>query len=254
MRYLFASFLLALLVECRSLAAGGRRLSRCAQESSSERWSEGSRYVHRRSTARHRAVRTYYGWYDEEAAPRRRYHRQEGSYRKRYTSRRHARSSRYARRHQRTVRRHAKTPRTAQHRDRRPKDRVAKVPLLPKPEVAPKPQATPAPAPAERKKNAGEARKVAGAHGVASFYWQPQRVASGGWFNPNALTAAHKTLPFGTRVRVTHMGNGRSVEVKINDRGPYVAGRIIDLSKAAAGIIGMTGQGIARVVVEVLGR
>ena len=68
------------------------------------------------------------------------------------------------------------------------------------------------------------------------------------------MTAAHKTLPFGTRVRVTHMGNGRSVEVKINDRGPYIAGRIIDLSKAAAGVIGMTGQGIARVAVEVLGR
>ena len=57
------------------------------------------------------------------------------------------------------------------------------------------------------------------------------------------MTAAHKTLPFGTRVRVTHLGNGRSVEVKINDRGPYIAGRIIDLSKAAAGVIGMTGAG-----------
>ncbi len=79
-------------------------------------------------------------------------------------------------------------------------------------------------------------------------------MAAGGWFNPNAMTAAHKTLPFGTRVRVTHLGNGRSVEVRINDRGPYVAGRIIDLSKAAAIAIGMTGQGIARVAVEVLGR
>jgi rare lipoprotein A len=90
--------------------------------------------------------------------------------------------------------------------------------------------------------------------GIASFYWQPQRVASGGWFNPNAMTAAHKTLPFGTRVRVTHVGNGRSVEVKINDRGPYIAGRIIDLSKAAAGVIGMTSQGIARIRMEILGR
>lgn len=91
-------------------------------------------------------------------------------------------------------------------------------------------------------------------HGMASFYWQPQRVAAGGWFNPNAMTAAHKTLPFGTRVRVTHLGNGRSVDVKINDRGPYIAGRIIDLSKAAAGVIGMQGQGVARVKVTVLGR
>jgi rare lipoprotein A len=93
-----------------------------------------------------------------------------------------------------------------------------------------------------------------GSHGVASFYWQPQRVASGGWFNPNAMTAAHKTLPFGTRVRVTHAGNGRSVVVKINDRGPYVRGRTIDLSRAAAGVIGMTGQGVARIRMEVLGR
>lgn len=93
-----------------------------------------------------------------------------------------------------------------------------------------------------------------GTTGVASFYWQPQRVASGGWFNPNAMTAAHKTLPFGTRVRVTHLGNGRSVVVTINDRGPYIAGRIIDLSKAAAGVIGMQGQGVARIRMTVLGR
>ena len=90
--------------------------------------------------------------------------------------------------------------------------------------------------------------------GVASYYSEPQRLASGGWFNPNAMTAAHKTLPFGTRVRVTHVGNGRSVDVRINDRGPYVAGRFIDLSKAAAGAIGMTGQGTAHIKLTVLGR
>lgn len=90
--------------------------------------------------------------------------------------------------------------------------------------------------------------------GVASYYWQPQPVASGGRFNPDALTAAHKTLPFGTRVRVTHARNGRSVEVVINDRGPYIAGRIIDLSRRAAQVIGMTDQGIARVNVSILGR
>jgi rare lipoprotein A len=95
---------------------------------------------------------------------------------------------------------------------------------------------------------------VMGSHGIASYYWQPQRVAAGGWFNPDAMTAAHRTLPFGTRVRVTHVASGKSVEVKINDRGPYIAGRIIDLSRAAAGVIGMTQQGIARVAVEVLGR
>lgn len=68
------------------------------------------------------------------------------------------------------------------------------------------------------------------------------------------MTAAHKTLPFGTRVRVTHLGSGRSVEVLINDRGPYVGGRIIDLSKGAASAIGMTDQGIARIGMTVLGR
>ncbi len=90
--------------------------------------------------------------------------------------------------------------------------------------------------------------------GIASYYWQPQRVASGGWFNPNAMTAAHKTLPFGTRVHVTNRNNGRSVTVTINDRGPYIKGRIIDLSRAAASKIGMTGSGIAPVSVSVIGR
>jgi len=61
--------------------------------------------------------------------------------------------------------------------------------------------------------------------GMASFYWRPQKLSSGGTFNPRAMTAAHRTLPFGTRVRVTHAGNGRSVEVKINDRGPFTGGR-----------------------------
>ncbi|MFM2421782.1 MAG: hypothetical protein RL291_312 [Pseudomonadota bacterium] len=89
-----------------------------------------------------------------------------------------------------------------------------------------------------------------GEQGVASYYWQPQRVAAGGWFNPNAMTAAHKSLPFGTRVRVTRLDTGRSVVVTINDRGPFVRGRIIDLSRRAAQEIGMTGQGIARVRVE----
>ncbi len=99
-------------------------------------------------------------------------------------------------------------------------------------------------------------RASSGSHamsGMASYYWQGQRVASGGMFNPNALTAAHKTLPFGTKVRVTHLGNGRSVTVTINDRGPFVRGRIIDLSRRAAGVIGMTGSGVARVSVDVVG-
>jgi len=93
-----------------------------------------------------------------------------------------------------------------------------------------------------------------GRSGIASYYWQPQRLASGGRFNPNALTAAHRSLPFGTRVRVTHLGNGRSVTVTINDRGPFVRGRIIDLSRAAAGAIGMRGAGLANVRLDVVGR
>jgi rare lipoprotein A len=93
-----------------------------------------------------------------------------------------------------------------------------------------------------------------GSSGIASYYWQPQRVASGGMFNPNAMTAAHKTLPFGTRVRVTNHNTGRSAVVTINDRGPFVRGRVIDLSRAAAGSVGMIGSGLARVTLEVLGR
>jgi rare lipoprotein A (peptidoglycan hydrolase) len=87
--------------------------------------------------------------------------------------------------------------------------------------------------------------------GIASYYWQPQQVASGGTFNPNALTAAHKTLPFGTRVRVTS-SNGRSVDVVINDRGPFVKGRVIDLLRSAAQETGMTGAGLASVRLQVL--
>ena len=90
--------------------------------------------------------------------------------------------------------------------------------------------------------------------GIASYYWEPQALASGGRFNPNALTAAHKTLPFGTRVRVTNQHNGSSVVVVINDRGPYVGGRVIDLSKAAAQAISMTGAGVAPVKIAILSK
>jgi rare lipoprotein A (RlpA)-like double-psi beta-barrel protein len=93
--------------------------------------------------------------------------------------------------------------------------------------------------------------------GVASFYggsFHGRRTASGVRYDMNGLTAAHRTLPFGTRVRVTHLGNGRSVEVRINDRGPFIGGRIIDLSRGAAGVIGMHQSGVARVKVTVLGR
>ncbi|MBI1651230.1 septal ring lytic transglycosylase RlpA family protein [Hyphomicrobium sulfonivorans] len=89
---------------------------------------------------------------------------------------------------------------------------------------------------------------------MASYYWQPQMTASGVRFNPNAMTAAHRSLPFGTKVRVTNKRNGKSVVVTINDRGPFIKGRIIDLSNAAAGVIGMRASGVAPVVVERLTR
>ena len=86
--------------------------------------------------------------------------------------------------------------------------------------------------------------------GMASYYWQGQMTASGARFNPNAMTAAHRNLPFGTKVRVTNKRNGKTVIVTINDRGPFIRGRIIDLSNAAAGIIGMRSAGVAPVTVE----
>jgi rare lipoprotein A len=91
--------------------------------------------------------------------------------------------------------------------------------------------------------------------GLASWYggkFQGRLTSSGEVFDTNLLTAAHKTLPFGTLVRVTNLANGRSAVVKINDRGPFVEGRIIDLSRAAAEQIDMVGTGTARVSVEVL--
>jgi rare lipoprotein A len=107
---------------------------------------------------------------------------------------------------------------------------------------------------ANRHRYRSAASVTSGQIGTASYYQHGQMVASGARFNPRALTAAHRSLPFGTRVRVTHLGSGRSVEVRINDRGPFVAGRIIDLSKGAAEFIGMTASGVARVSMTVLGR
>lgn len=91
--------------------------------------------------------------------------------------------------------------------------------------------------------------------GMASWYgpgFHGNRSASGERYNQNALTAAHRHLPFGTRVLVTNMRNGRSVVVKINDRGPFIRGRIIDLSAAAARVIGVMQSGVAPVRVDVL--
>jgi rare lipoprotein A len=88
--------------------------------------------------------------------------------------------------------------------------------------------------------------------GHASWYSLPaNKTANGERMNPNALTAAHRSLPFGTRVLVENLSNGQSVVVRINDRGPFTGGRIIDLSKAAAASIGMIASGVANVRVSV---
>jgi rare lipoprotein A len=77
-----------------------------------------------------------------------------------------------------------------------------------------------------------------------SFYSDGQRTANGEQFDPNAFTAAHKTLPFNTRVRVTNPANGKSVVVRINDRGPFISGRCLDLSRAAFAAIASVGAGV----------
>lgn len=95
-------------------------------------------------------------------------------------------------------------------------------------------------------------RKVTQA-GKASYYadkFQGRKTASGETFRQGRLTAAHRTLPFGTKVKVTNIANGKSVKVRINDRGPFAEGRIIDLSKKAAKRIGMVNTGVANVEIK----
>jgi len=91
--------------------------------------------------------------------------------------------------------------------------------------------------------------------GLASWYggkFQGRQTASGEFFDTNEFTAAHKSLPFGTIVKVTNLENGKTTVVRINDRGPFVPGRIIDLSRAAAAAIGLAGKGVAKVRIQVL--
>lgn len=93
--------------------------------------------------------------------------------------------------------------------------------------------------------------------GLASWYGQQhhgRKTASGETYDMNQMTAAHRTLPFGTRVRVTNVENGRSVVVRVNDRGPHVSGRVLDLSFRAATALDMVGAGVARVEAVVLAR
>jgi rare lipoprotein A len=100
------------------------------------------------------------------------------------------------------------------------------------------------------RKNAGGTQTAS--QGIASFYTEGTQTANGEKFNTNELTAAHPTLPFGTKLQVTNVATGRSVTVRINDRGPYVAGRVVDVSYAAADALGMVGGGLAKVKLDVV--
>jgi rare lipoprotein A len=100
------------------------------------------------------------------------------------------------------------------------------------------------------RKNSAETQIAS--HGVASFYTEGTETASGEKFDTHDLTAAHPTLPFGTKLRVTNVATGRSVTVRVNDRGPYVAGRNVDVSYSAADALGMVGAGVAKVRMDVV--
>jgi rare lipoprotein A len=90
-----------------------------------------------------------------------------------------------------------------------------------------------------------------GSVGVASFYKYEGKTANGEQFKPGELTAAHRTLPFGTRLRVTNVATGQSVTVRVNDRGPFVPGRVVDVSHSAAQVLGMVDRGITKVKLDV---
>lgn len=93
--------------------------------------------------------------------------------------------------------------------------------------------------------------KQSASHGVASFYSDTE-TASGERFDKNELTAAHPTLPFGTRLRVTDVSSGRFVTVRVNDRGPFVRGRVVDISPSAAEALGMVDKGVTNVRLDVV--
>lgn len=89
-------------------------------------------------------------------------------------------------------------------------------------------------------------------HGHASWYKSGKKTASGEKFNPHAVSVAHRYLPFGTVLRITHVGNGNTIEAVVNDRGPFIKGREIDVSLGAAQKLGFVHSGTAKVLIEVL--
>jgi len=104
--------------------------------------------------------------------------------------------------------------------------------------------------PSAPRRDAGDTKTAS--HGVASYYTEGTKTASGEKFNTLEMTAAHPTLPFGTKLLVTNVASGRSVTVRVNDRGPYVQGRVVDVSYSAADALGMVGKGIAKVKLDVV--
>lgn len=132
--------------------------------------------------------------------------------------------------------------------------RAAAPPPEPSRTREPAPEPTPQPEPAEKPKD--EARKGKTEKGLASWYGEPyhgRRTASGEVYDMHEMTAAHRTLAFGTMVRVERRDTGADVKVRITDRGPFVKGRIIDLSFAAAKKIGLDRDGVAPVKIKVVG-
>jgi peptidoglycan lytic transglycosylase len=136
----------------------------------------------------------------------------------------------------------------------------ASVPPSPSPDATVEPTPTSKTTPAPRQTSTAASRSNTRTEKVvstgscgASFYDEPQMTANGETFNPDALTAASKTIAFDTRVRVTSVDTGRSVIVRINDRGPYISGRCLDLSRAAFDAIDNLGKGAVTVKYEILG-
>ena len=223
MRMFWVAALFALLGVGSSLPAAADTRGHVRNSDARDRaWSDEDGRYKRRRMARADITDRYE---ESDARPRRTYEYGDRD-RPRYTKRRYTRHATRARRHHRVARRsgrhvaHQRSRRVRHAQRHRRPDRVVRRP--------------------------GAPHRFTGsnANGVASYYYSGHTVASGARFNPDGMTAAHRTLPFGTRVRVTHLGNGRSVNVVINDRGPFIGGRIIDLSRGAANVIGMIGQGL----------
>jgi rare lipoprotein A len=128
-------------------------------------------------------------------------------------------------------------------------------PVAPIPPPPPAPSTAPTPTAPSPPTASSTAEPGVRERGLVSMYgdeFAGRKTASGTPFDPDALTMAHRTLPFGTRVRVTNLENHRSVDVVVNDRGPFVAGRIADLSEAAARRIGMLAHGVVEATLQVI--